>query len=607
VIGDRLVPGEIPQSDVTNPAIVDARQSLDKGLYLTLALCWAGLLLGLALYGLDDAFFRAHGEIVSLYFFRNQDTVWFGICLILVAGLIWLGRGRQPIGHRLFVWMAQRVSLGVAGSTLFLFIVAAVGTHLIYHEFGLSLDEYSAQFQASILAGGKLLAELPSEWRDFSAALQPFYVLYDPEQGVWASVYLPVAAAIRAAFSLLSVGSITSAILTTVAVLAVAAIARRLWPDRPDAALVAVILLASSPQVLVTAMTPYAMSAQLCLNTLWLWLFLRDDRLGHGLAPWLGVAAVGLHRIHAHTVFVLPFLLSLLLARRWRLALYYGVVYAGGHLLWILWFDLANTLSLDGASPNDTGLGVTNFLWQVTTYFSLPHLHDFGIIAFNMLRFVAWQNIALIPLIVVALFAWSRCPPVVRYLAWGCLLSLLPPLLFSPRQGHGWGYRDLHGLLGGIALIGAYGWILMARLDREEALMKRARSMLVVATLASVLVALPLRAVQVERVVRPFAASVDYIRSLAVDVVLIDAESIWYGVDLVRNDPFLRNRPKVMVLQRLTPDLIERLCPRYSVQVVDQSSLARYGMSEAASDLDTESRKLWDPRTHPNWRRCGST
>jgi len=41
----------------------------------------------------------------------------------------------------------------------------------------------------------------------------------------------------------------------------------------------------------------------------------------------------------------------------------------------------------------------------------------------------------------------------------GLVLTLLAMFMLLPYQGHGWGYRYLHGLIGSAALLGGYGWI----------------------------------------------------------------------------------------------------------------------------------------------------
>jgi hypothetical protein len=179
-------------------------------------------------------------------------------------------------------------------------------------------------------------------------------------------------------------------------------------------------------------------------------------------------------------------------------------------------------------------------------------------------------------------------PPTVRRLAWGVGLTLLPYFLFTNNQGHGWGYRHLHGVLGSLALIAAYGWVRILASD-AGALAARARAAVIVAMVAGVALALPLRAFQVEAVVRPFATASAYLRGLDAEVVLVDVDAIWFGEDLVHNDPFLRARPKIMSLADLTPTQLEALCGRYSLTLVNYSHVARFGMIESGP--------AWDPGT----------
>ena len=555
-------------------------RTFDRGLKVLVYLCFIGFVIGLGLNLVhDDILFLERKGTITHYLFRNHDTIWFGLCTAFTLLLLWAARsGRLSIADRLWPPVAFDPVPAIAA---LVFAFAAAGTYLIYHGYGLSLDEFMAGFQAAIFREGRLLAPLPTEWKDFAKPLQPIFAFHDPAHGLWGSHYRPVAAAIRALFSLISLGTLTNAVLTAASVVLVAAIARRLWPEQREAALLAAVLLASSPQVLITGMTPYAMPAHLFLNLLWLWLFLRDDRLGHLLAPWVGVAAVGLHQVHNHALFVLPFMLALLFSKRWRLALYYGAIYTVGHLLWIFWHDLAVWVTLSGVrAETGAGAGVA-YLAQATARFELPSLNDISLMTVNLLRLVGWQNPVFLPLAFVALRRWPDAPPVVRQLAWGLVLSMVPSLLILSNQMHGWGFRFLHGLLGNMMLIAAYGWIQITTADRSGTATAEIRRLITAFTAVTILIAVPLRAFQVEQFVRPFAESTGYIESLPQEVALIDFPAIWFGEDLVRNDPYLRNTPKVVALHLLSPEQLRHLCDRYTVTVVTQADLAGFGIKRS--------------------------
>ena len=96
-----------------------------------------------------------------------------------------------------------------------------------------------------------------------------------------------------------------------------------------DLALIAAALLGTSSQLIVMAMTAYAMPAHLAFNLAWLWLFLRGGKAGHAGAIAVGFLATGLHQLVFHPLFVAPFILRLLFHRRWGLAALYIVAYAG--------------------------------------------------------------------------------------------------------------------------------------------------------------------------------------------------------------------------------------------------------------------------------------
>ncbi len=208
-------------------------------------------------------------------------------------------------------WSSE-IAEGAARRHLFgvLALVAAavvLGTKHCALDFAFSRDEAMVEFDAAIFAAGQLLARIPPEWQPYASALQPEFRLPVPGDVGWVSSYLPVNAAIRAFLGLFVRQPWVNAFLMVTAIIALHGVARRLWPSRPDAWVVAVLLLATSSQALFMAMTPYAMSAHLALNLVWLWLFLRDTRSSHGAAMLVGFLATGLHQVVFHPPFVAPF------------------------------------------------------------------------------------------------------------------------------------------------------------------------------------------------------------------------------------------------------------------------------------------------------------
>jgi hypothetical protein len=233
--------------------------------------------------------------LISQYFLMFQDApvlLLLGAFLLVTQALLsrrlalatpgWV----NALHARPIVW----ATVGVVGALIY------AGTRFVCRNYGLSLDEFMAEFDSRIIAGGNLIAPVGDEWRDLVPALQPIFRLPVPENAYWVSSYLPTNAAIRGVFLWLGDPTWAGVSLAATALATLFAIVRQLWPDRPDAAVISVILLASSAQFLVAAMTPYAMTAHLCLNLVWLWLFLRNRWWGHVAAVAVAFVASGLHK-----------------------------------------------------------------------------------------------------------------------------------------------------------------------------------------------------------------------------------------------------------------------------------------------------------------------
>lgn len=113
------------------------------------------------------------------------------------------------------------------------------------------------------------------------------------------------------------------------------------------------------------------MTAHLTLNLIWLWLFLRDDKIGHGAAICVGFLASGLHQLIFHPLFVAPFIVRLWASGRRPLALTYVVSYAAICLFWISYWQIV--LEWQGMSPQDSGdAGPLYFMARGVPFGKLP-------------------------------------------------------------------------------------------------------------------------------------------------------------------------------------------------------------------------------------------
>ncbi len=557
-----------------------------SGLVLLALLCLLGIAIGIGFHQFGGGPLGFVGQTTTGFFFREQDLPWFALCLAITW---YVGRAMsRPLPHSVDRWVDRHIPdavrptrhlLQIAAAVL---LVTAIGAVLLYHAAEPFLGERAAAFQADIFREGLIFAPLPEEWASFAAGLNPSLALYDAERGHWVSADGPGFAAIRAAFEWISLGPVPNALLSSLSIVLIAGIARRLWPETIELPILAAGMLATSPQFLVTGMSGSALSAQLCMNLLWLWLFLRDDRLGHFAAVLVGVLAVGLQQIHMHAVFVLPFLAMLLRDRRWLLVVLYAAAYGAGHLLWLNWQDLAVAL-VDGSGIEEVLAAALGPGSAGPSSFAVPTATGVAETGLNLLRLLGWVNLIVFPLVVVALRPWSRLPATFRALAAGILIAVLSAPFLTPGGQDGWGYGSLHGHLGSFILLAAFGWSRLA--SSKPHLRPDLNRAVGLCCAAMLLVAIPLRAFQVERVTASVSASVDLVEQSNSDVVLVDLPGIWFGPALVRNDPFLQQRPKVMGLQWLTPDQIRALCDAYTIAVVDYHDLIPLGVSPVAPQL----------------------
>jgi hypothetical protein len=554
-----------------------ARRHLLNAPFGPLLVAWTGVLvlLGLAIATTGSLAWR--DWTVEAAFFWRQDVPVLAASLALLAVLAlapatWLGRLQRLRGVSARTWVFDLAAICL--------VAGIAGVSLVFCNYVFSLDEALANFDARIFASGRLMAPVPAAWSDYTTAMQPMYMLPLPEN-VWASSYLPVNAGLRALGLLVHAQWLVNPLLSAFSIVAVWGVGRRLWPERPELALVAAALLGTSAQLVVMGMTAYAMPAHLAFNLAWLWLFLRGGRLGHAGAIVVGFLATGLHQLVFHPIFAAPFILQLWFRRRWALAVLYTFAYAAIVGFWIEYWPLASWISgvQQAASDGSTGGGM--MAERIGKAFDKVRWRGVGVMAECLTRFVAWQNPLTAPLALVGVVFCARVKGALRPMAFGVFLTLVATFVATPTQTHGWGYRYLHGLLGSVCLLAAWGW---ARLtDRLDAPQRAAASGgFVLACGVSLLVLLPYRSWEAWSFVHPFAAANAAIQGSKADVVLIDHESDGVLFDkgtLTRNDPLLVHGPKVMALIDMDGDMVRELCADHTVAIFDGHAARAYGLA----------------------------
>jgi hypothetical protein len=522
---------------------------------------WALFIVGTWLFTITVGLWvGAKGQAITLLFFRDQDApVLLFCCLALFVMYRWrngLLRGT----------IARPPTYYVAFLIIFPLLASAAGTFILFGEYALSRDELLANFDADFLRTGSLVAQVPLEWRPFANAMMPLYMHSVPGHAVWLSGYLPGNAAIRAAMDVLVGKSLTNPFLAAIAVTVLFGVARRLWPLTPGRWLIPPLLLATSPQLLTMAMTPYAMTPHLAFNLLWLWCFLRNDRRGDISSLVAGFVATGLHQLIYHPIFVTPFIAELLLARRWRRAGYFILGYALIGIFWSSYWQLAVPAMSESGLHRAVAEGVPHLAEQARGLLALWNFSSPLFMVYNLLRLAAWQHLLLLPLVLLSWPAIRRAEGIARPLAAGIVMMLAVLILLLPWQAHGWGYRYLHGFLGSFCLLATYGWA-----EIRNPLQQRQRNVaLGLATGLGLLVIWPFQLLTAYRFVEPYREAQSHISQSGADIVLVDATGMLAAQDLVRNQPDASNTPKVMDIAQLSEAKLRYLCGRYKVAVFDR-------------------------------------
>ena len=550
---------------MTPPAPVAARrQSAPTALESVLTRCAVYPLIAAALL------WFVPGNGIPVYLLHHQDGMTVVVSAAMLLALVAaLRRGAFRLAPR-----------PVDGRTIPVLVIATVfaltlaGTWLVFGDHALSRDEIMANFDADILRTGRLMARAVPGWIDYTDALIPLFRHEVPGNVAWVANYLPGNALLRALADLTAGREVTGPLLAALAAVALFRIARRLWPDTPGSALLALTLLVTAPQFLVTAMTPYAMTAHLALNLVWLWCHLRDDRRGVAGALAVGFLATGLHQLIFHPLFVLPFLVELAIDRRWARAATYAAGYAAIGLFWASYWPIAFAVTGIAAEGGGAGGGLAQVAHVAVVLASRFDLGSLVVMLFNLVRFATWQHILLIPLALLAWPAIRRGEGIARPLAGGLALTLAAMIVLMPEQGNGWGYRYVHGLLGSLCLLAVHGW----RRAQTMVDVARLRWAMLAATLGTVLVLLPLDAAFAYRLVRPYRAAAAMILRAGTPIVLVDPAHSLTAQDLVRNAPDLRNRPLILDAGALDERQTRRLCARYPIALFDRTQAAAAGI-----------------------------
>ncbi len=558
--------------------------NLKTGILVSTVIMLLASYLGFTLEALLSEIFQTNAASITFYNFYSQDTLWCLFTAATVVVCVFLQNVIQvDVSNKIKnVLQAKSLPWILAVVTGIFICLGAI----FLHGYTYSLDEYLVEWQAAISLNGDLVAHLPQEFQPYRQALQPLFIFNFDGTDAWTSGYRPVFSWLWAIFELINIGMLTNAILAAACIPLIHRIAKNIWPDKPWLWGLAAVLLATSPHFIFPAMPSFAWPAILFFNLLWLLFFIQKDKRYQLMAMVVGFLAVGLHQIHAHLLFAAPFVLWALFSKNYRLFIYACITYLFAIMFWLHWHELIRIFVL-GASIDDVGFflnsrylrgyfhmrNIPTGAYQFSTFMSSAYIFT------NFMRLLAWLGIPLLVLFVASLFMRDKKPVLINLCLFSILLAFITHSILMPDGMHGWGYRYMQGTMGSIVILAVFAFDrCLSGADFYSVKSKKVLHYLSCLLIASLLVSLPMRSIQMKKYVQPMKDAYSFLVRQNVEIVLLDDKRVFFGLDLIRNDPYLRNKPVIMSLSKLSEDEIKHLCRRYKASIISYEDLADFGV-----------------------------
>ena len=540
-------------------------------------LLWAGI--GLTAAAL--LFILSNGEVHGRIFWHLL-TVYDGpaagvMAAILVAGLVTghLWRGDENRVERL-VLAVDRYRFIIAG---LLWLVLAIGSRVAYHNHPLSLDEYTAYFQAQVFAAGELNGRFPPELIDrlIPRPFQNYFFVVDRSTGAVASAYWPGFSLLLAPFVAAGIPWACNPALVALSFLLIGRLTRDVVRS-PVAAGWAMLFALASPAFLINGISYYSMPAHLLLNLLFAWLLLSPSPSRLFLAGLAGGYASVLHNPFPHMVFALPWIVWLATrpGQRLRNLWWHGLGYLPVLLFlglgWKLWQQALQVgLAAASAGAEITSAEPAPALIERATglfmaLFGAFELPDKAVV---QARFGGLAKLWLWTSPLLLLLAWQggrgERDTALRLFGASALLTFFAYFAVPLDQGHGWGYRYFHAALGVVPVLAAAG---VLKLSARPIGPVRPLTSVAVMAFASVFVMTGLRLFQVDDFIAKHLAQRPPMHATGRQVLFHHGEG-YFAKDLIQNEPWLRGRTLVLLKGKDADDasIAARYLPgNYSVE-----------------------------------------
>ena len=484
---------------------------------------------------------------IFFYLYAYQD---YGatICELLILGAAVFLASRVPTRDILkAAGDHPRILAGVYAAIL------SAGAIFVYHDHPLSMDEYAAYFQSQVFAAGHLTGQFPLPQMDWliPPGFQNFFLTVSPTTGQVASAYWPGHALIMAPFTALGIPWACNPVLSGLTLLVIHRLALDMFED-VEAAGLALLLTMSSPVIFGLGISYYSMTSHLLANCLYALLLVRPTP-GRALAAGVvGSIALCLHNPVPHMLFALPWLIWIA-ARPGGLRLL-APLCAGylplSLLLGVGTFEFTNYLRNPVAGPI-THADAMDHLQAMLAVFSAPTATVLLERFIGVAKIWVWAVPGLLILAVWGAARWRRNTLCLLFAA-SALTTLIGYVFFPPDQGHGWGYRYFHSAWMALPLLATAAMFRPAGLipssgpsnsrDRTTRIFEDSdtRSYVITCIALTLVFGIGFRAWQMQSFLAADLDQLPHYKGTEHRVVIVDPTHLFYGGDLVQNDPWLR-------------------------------------------------------------------
>lgn len=428
-----------------------------------------------------------------------------------------------------------------------LWLLLCAGTVFVYRAHPLSMDEYAASFQAAAFSEGRLYGRVAAELVDWviPKGFQGHFFIVDHHDGRIASGYWPGFALLLAPFFKFGLPWACNPLIVALSLLLIGRLTYDLTGDEKARGW-AMLLAIASPGFLVNGLSFYAMPAHLLFNLAFIWLLLDPTPRRILAAATIGSFALVLHNPFPHLLFALPWLAWLTCRRNGglrnaaTLALGYLPLALLMGLGWmVVLSDLYQSATLTQAVSLTTAPHqpwIIRVLTGLLRPFQFPDEMTLIYRSGGLAKLWLWSAPAL-PLLALLPLGEKKSGTFIKLMAASFLFTQAGYFLLPVGQGHGWGDRYGHSAWGVLPILAAV-WI--SRLPADGDASKRLRAGLAIAAIGSLLLANSLRFIQVGSFMNGHLAQLPVIPKNQTAIVFV--RSGYYVMDLVQNDPFLRNR-----------------------------------------------------------------